>query len=344
MPHESLDTFFFANSGAEAVESAIRVARKATKKSNIIVMEGAFHGRTHATASMTKSKTIFSEGLGISMPGVFVAPYPYYVQSSLSKYSGSMPDTETYCREALGSLELLLKQQTAPSDTAAIIIEPVLGEGGYVPAPKDYLLKVRELCDQNEILLIADEVQSGFGRTGKMFAIEYSGIRPDIMVMAKGLANGYPLSGIVASKRLMDAMKPGSLGGTYSGNAVSCAAAVAVAETFRDEKILENVAIRGRALRSMLEECATSSDTKDIIYDVRGLGLMLAVEFQPGHNYGERIQQKCLEKNLIILTTSIYDTLRFIPALNITEEDMNRGIAIIRTAIKEVAAEDRKQN
>lgn len=341
MPHPSLDTFFFANSGAEAVEAAIRVARIATRRPNIIVMQGAFHGRTFATASMTRSKTIFSEGPGMTMPGVFVAPYPYCVHCPTSKCSGAKHDIETCSREPLRQLEVLLKQQTAPGDTAAIIIEPVLGEGGYIPAPKEYLRKARDLCDHHGILLIVDEVQSGFGRTGKMFAIEYSGVRPDIMIMAKGLANGYPLSGIVANKDLMDSMKPGTLGGTYTGNAVACAAAVAVVDAFREEKILHNVEARAPELMTMLEDCATRPDTKDIIYDVRGLGLMVGLEFQPGHNYAERIQQKCLDKDMLVLTTSIYDTLRFIPPLNITEAEMKQGIAIVRTAIQEVAAEDR---
>jgi 4-aminobutyrate aminotransferase len=341
MPHPSLDAFFFSNSGSEAIEVAIRVARRATGKPNIIVMQGGFHGRTYACASLTTSKTIFREGPGMTMSGVFVAPFPYCAHTPEAKCSGGMHDPETCWQGPLRQLELLLKQQSAPGDTAALLIEPVQGEGGYVPAPPEYLVKVRELCEKHEILMIVDEVQCGFGRTGKMFAVEHSGVRPDIMVMAKGLANGYPLSGIVTSKKVMDLMAPGTMGGTYSGNAICCAAAVAAAEVFREEKILENVDIRGRELRAMLDECATAPDTKDIVLDVRGLGLMLGMEFQPGHNYAVRIQEKCLEKGMFVLTTSIYDTLRFIPPLNITEDDMKKGINIIRTAIQEVAAEER---
>lgn len=231
-----------------------------------------------------------------------------------------------------------MKRETAPSDTAAIIIETVLGEGGYVPPPPGYLAAVRKICDKHNILLIIDEVQCGFGRTGKMFAIEHYDVRPDILVMAKGIANGFPLSGIVSRKELMDLQKPGSMGGTYAGNAVSCAAGVAVAKAFQDEKILENVNARGAELRSTLESAQSDSKTGKLIYDVRGLGLMLALECTPGKGYASKIQAKCLEKDMLILTTSIYDTLRFIPPLNITAEDMKKGCDIIREAIEEVAA------
>jgi 4-aminobutyrate aminotransferase len=167
-------------------------------------------------------------------------PYPYWHQLGVD----SSTDSSTISAQCLNQLNLVLSQQTAPRDTAAILIEPLLGEGGYVPAPAEFLKGAREICDKHGILLIIDEVQSGFGRTGKMFNIEYSGVRPDIMTMAKGLANGFPLSGVVSRKELTDKLKPGSLGGTYAGNAVACAAAVAVADTFREERILENVQAR----------------------------------------------------------------------------------------------------
>ena len=240
--------------------------------------------------------------------------------------------------DPVAQLEKLLKQETNPSDTAAIIIETVLGEGGYVPPPAGYLARVREICDKNNILLIADEVQCGFGRTGKMFAIEHWDVRPDILVMAKGIANGFPLSGIVSRKELMDTQKPGSMGGTYAGNAVSCAAGVAVADAFREEKILDNVNARGAELKGMLQDLAKSSQTGRTIHDVRGLGLMLALEFKPGHGYASKVQAKCMEKDMLVLTTSIYDTLRLIPPLNITKEDMAKGIRIIKEAVEEVAA------
>lgn len=339
MPHKSLDTFFFWNSGAEAVEAAVKLARQATKKQNIIVMQGSYHGRTFGTMSMTRSKTIYGEGFAPLMPGVFSVPFPYCKQCSVAKHSDGKYSFDNCCQDPVLQLELLLKRETAPSDTAAIFIEPVLGEGGYVPPPPGYLARVREICDKHNILLVADEVQSGFGRTGKMFAIEHWGVRPDILIMAKGIANGFPLSAIVSRKELMDLQKPGSMGGTYAGNAISCAAGVAVAKAFQEEKILENVNARGAELAGMLNEQRGAKDTGNLIYDVRGLGLMLALECQPGHNYAARIQAKCMENDMLILTTSIYDTIRFIPPLNITKEDMAKGVAIIRQAIKDVAAE-----
>jgi 4-aminobutyrate aminotransferase len=338
MPHPSLDTFFFWNSGAEAVEAAVKLARHATKKQNIIVMQGSYHGRTFGTMAMTRSKTIYGEGYAPLMPSVFSVDFPYCKQCSIAKHADGKFSFDNCCQDPIEKLELLLKRETAPGDTAAIIIEPVLGEGGYVPPPAGYLAKVREICDKNNILFIADEVQCGFGRTGKMFAIEHWGVRPDILVMAKGIANGFPLSGIVSTKALMDTQKPGSMGGTYAGNAVSCAAGIAVAKAFQEEKILDNVNARGKELKGMLESAWKDSKTGHVIHDVRGLGLMLALECTPGKGYASKIQAKCMEKDLLVLTTSIYDTLRFIPPLNISKEDMAKGCQIIKEAIEEVAA------
>lgn len=219
MPHKSLDTFFFWNSGAEAVEAAVKLARQATKKQNIIVMQGSYHGRTFGTMAMTRSKTVYGQNFAPLMPGVFSVPFPYCKRCSVATHSDGKYGFENCCMDPVDQLELLLKRETAPSDTAAIFIEPVLGEGGYVPPPAGYLAKVREICDKNGILLVADEVQSGYGRTGKMFAIEHWNVRPDIMIMAKGIANGLPLSAIVSRKELMDMQSPGSMGGTYAGNA-----------------------------------------------------------------------------------------------------------------------------
>lgn len=338
MPHESLDTFFFWNSGSEAVEAAVKLARQATKKQNIIVMQGSYHGRTMGTMAMTRSKTIYGQNFGPLMPGVFEVDFPYCAQCSVAKATNFKYNIDNCCMDPVEKLELLLKRSTAPSDTAAIFIEPVLGEGGYVPMPKGYLEKVRKICDDNGILLVMDEVQSGFGRTGKMFAVEHYGVRPDILVIAKGIANGFPLSGIVSRKELMDVQKPGSMGGTYGGNAVSCAAGVAVAKAFKDEKILDNVSARGKELRGMLDGLRSDSKIGKIIHDVRGLGLMLALEFKPGGGYAAKVQAKCMEKDMLVLTTSIYDTLRLIPPLNITEEDMAKGCAILKEAVEEVAA------
>ncbi|CAD0107858.1 unnamed protein product [Aureobasidium uvarum] len=338
MPHKSLDTFFFWNSGSEAVEAAVKLARHATKKQNIIVMQGSYHGRTFGTMAMTRSKTIYGENYAPLMPGVFSVPFPYCKQCSISHSTDGKFGFENCCMDPVLQLELLLKRETAPSDTAAIFVEPVLGEGGYVPPPAGYLAALRKICDKHNILLVCDEVQCGFGRTGKMFAVEHWDVRPDVLIMAKGIANGFPLSGIVSRKELMDKQNPGSMGGTYAGNAVSCAAGVAVAKAFKEEKILDNVNARGAELKDALQAAWKDSKTGKLIYDVRGLGLMLALECTPGKGYASKIQAKCMEKDMLVLTTSIYDTLRFIPPLNITKEDMAAGIKIITDAINEVAA------
>ncbi|KAI0030949.1 acetylornithine aminotransferase [Vararia minispora EC-137] len=353
MPHPSLDSFFFWNSGSEAVEGAIKIARMVTGKQNIISMQGAYHGRTMGAVAVTKSKTGYSEGTHPLMPGVYSTPFPYW-----HHFLGTADMGEAeLVRHCLYQLELLLQQQTAPKDTAAIIIEPVLGEGGYVPASAAYLRGLRDICDKHNILLIIDEVQSGFGRTGKNFAIEYSGVRPDIMLMAKarcfGLANGFPLSCIVSRREITDNLKPGSMGGTYAGNAVACAAAVAVADVFKEERILENVNARSKELFSSLEVLRQSPKIAPYILDVRGQGLMVAVEFaSPTHsvhdpvihksaptNLSTRVAARCLDKGMLLLTTSAYETVRFIPALNISYEDLAAGAAIFTKAVEEIVDE-----
>ncbi|KWU45578.1 hypothetical protein RHOSPDRAFT_28732 [Rhodotorula sp. JG-1b] len=348
MPHKSLDSFFLWNSGAEAVEASVKLARHATGKQNIIVVQGSYHGRTFGTMALTKSKTIYGAGYAPLMPGVFTTPYPYWHQMGLPHTTSN----DELVENALYRLELLLKQETAPRDTAAIIIEPVLGEGGYIPAPKGYLEGLRRICDENNMLLIADEVQTGFGRTGKNFAIEhYPSVVPDVMVFAKGVANGFPLSGIVSRKELMDKQPAGSQGGTYGGNAVACAAGVAVQRAFKEEKVLENVAARSDELFGMLRELQADAKIGDTIAEVRGLGLMVGVEFKsPTDPYtpaqgkvpakmASRVQNKCLEKDLLTLTTSVYETMRFIPPLNISKEDMAKACQIIKEAISEVVHE-----
>ncbi|CAI6332087.1 unnamed protein product [Periconia digitata] len=352
LPHKSLDTVFLWNSGAEAVEAAVKLAREATKKPNIIVMQGSYHGRTNATASMTRSKTIYGEGHGPLMGGVFATAFPYY-----SQFGGATPDTPTeeLVNNALLQARLTLQQQTSPSDTAAIILEPVLGEGGYVPAPPAFLHGLREICDENNILLIADEVQSGMGRTGRMFFVEESGVRPDILVFAKGIANGFPLSGIASRKELMDLQKPGSMGGTYAGNAVACAAAKAVIEVFREEKILDNVAARSKQIFDFLHSLkASGTKAGDLIQDIRGKGLMVGVQLDNPHlqngssntasrhaakqpQIAPKIVSECVKRNMLLLSTSVFDVLRFIPPLTISEEEMTQACNIFKEAIEAVA-------
>jgi 4-aminobutyrate aminotransferase len=328
--HPSLDSVFLWNSGAEAVEASVKLARAVTKKQNIIVMQGSYHGRTYGTMAMTRSKTIYGLGFGPLMPGVFATSFPYYSQFGLPE---STP-TDELVRSSLHQLELLLSQQSAPSDTAAIILEPVLGEGGYVPAPPEFLRGIRAICDKHDILMIADEVQSGCGRTGKFFFMEYSGVRPDILIFAKGIANGFPLSGIASRKELMDQQKPGTMGGTYAGNAVSCAASAAVLKAFDDEQILQNVQQRSKQLFDFLESFR-KTPAGSVIQQVRGQGgLMVGIQFtHPKMQYAQqaisaeshnstaheawqyhaddasnqlapKVVQACIKRNMLILSTS----------------------------------------
>ncbi|EGN99716.1 hypothetical protein SERLA73DRAFT_52008 [Serpula lacrymans var. lacrymans S7.3] len=349
MPHPSLDSFFFWSSGSEAIEASLKMARTITGRQNIISMQGGYHGRTFGAMAVTKSKTVYSEGFAPLMPGVFSTPFPYWHQYGVPPATNE----DELVQKSLYQLELVLKQQTAPSDTAAILIEPVIGEGGYVPAPAAYLKGLREICDQHGILLIIDEVQTGYGRTGKFFNIEYSGVRPDILVIAKGLANGLPLSGVISRQELTDKLKPGSMGGTYAGNAVSCAAAVAVADVFKEEKVLDNVQARSQELFDSLTSLQQSADVSSAIVDVRGQGLMVAVEFasplysandpalNPSvpKNMASRVAKRCMEKGLLILTTSIYEVIRFIPPLNISQADLAKGCGIFADAVREVLRE-----
>ncbi|CEH18616.1 acetylornithine aminotransferase [Ceraceosorus bombacis] len=207
LAHPSLDSVFLWNSGAEAVEAAIKLARGCTGKQNVVVMQGSYHGRTLQTAGMTKSKTVYSATFHPVPPGIYATAFPYYAQHGLPP---STPES-TLVSASLHQLNLVLSQQTSPRDTAAIILEPVLGEGGYVPAPASFLQGLRKICDQHDILLICDEVQSGIGRTGKWWSCQYANVRPDILIFAKGIANGLPLSGIASRKELTDKQAPGSM-------------------------------------------------------------------------------------------------------------------------------------
>jgi 4-aminobutyrate aminotransferase len=327
---QHLDGFFFSNSGAEAVEGAIKLARHATRRGNVIVFQGSFHGRTNQTMAMTTSKTIYRIGYQPLAAGVFVAPYPYRY-----RYGWDEESTTDFC---LNELEFLLLSQTAPQETAAMIIEPVLGEGGYVVPPVRFMRGLREICDKHGILLIIDEVQSGFGRTGRFFALEHFAVMPDILVMAKGLASGLPMSGIAAPLALMDKWIAGSHGGTYGGNAVTAAAASATIQVIRDEGLVANAAERGQQLQDGLVEI---QQRYPIIGDVRGLGLMVGVEMslpeagrQPNPQAAKQIQQACLARNLLILTCGTYgNVVRWIPPLIVTEQQINEGLMIFEKAI-----------
>jgi len=326
----SIDSFFFSNSGAEAVEGAIKLARAATGKQNIIVFSGSFHGRTAGTMVLTTSKTIYRAGFGPLPAGVFVAPFPYAFRLGMTEEQASA--------YALEQLEYLLASQTAPKETAAILIESVLGEGGYVVPPASFMKGLREICDKYGILLIFDEVQSGFGRTGKWFALEHFGVVPDIITAAKGIASGLPLSGVFSRLDLMKKWETGSHGGTYGGNAVACAAGVATIRAMRDEKMLENATERGIQLMTGLRKL---QEDYPQIGDVRGKGLMIGTEFIVGNHPSKakplvkEIVHAAEERDLLLLTCGTYDNvIRWIPPLNVSSEQINDGLKIFADALK----------
>ena len=240
-----LDRMFFANSGSEAVEAALRLSRQATGRPNVIVFHGGFHGRTVAAASLTTSGTKFRSGFSPLMAGVHVAPFP-----DPTHFGWPVEQATDF---ALAQLDYILQTLSTPADTAAFFVEPVLGEGGYVPANERFFAGLRERADEYGILLVVDEVQTGFGRTGKFWGGEHFNAKPDILITAKGLASGFPLSGIAASSDLMAKAWPGSQGGTYGANAVACAAAVATLDVIRDEKLVDNSAQRGAQLKEALQ-------------------------------------------------------------------------------------------
>jgi len=327
-----LDSFFFSNSGAEAIEASIKLARQATGRTNVIVFQGSFHGRTVGTMSLTTSNTIYRMNYQPLMPGVFVAPFPY-----VYRYGWTPQATVDFC---LRELRHLLASQTAPQETAAMLIEPVLGEGGYVPPPPGFLEGVLAICREHGILFMADEVQSGMGRTGAWFGHQHYDVTPDVMIMAKGLASGFPLSGIAARPELMEKWTPGTHGGTYGGNAVSCAAATATIRIMREEGLVENSARMGEYLMSRLRQVQTR---QPVIGDVRGLGLMVGVEFtagdgQPDGNTAKAVRVACLDAGLMLLTCGTYgNVIRWIPPLTVNEAQLDEALAIFERTVAAAA-------
>ncbi len=330
-----LDTFFYSNSGAEAVEAAVKLARQAAERPNIIVFQGSFHGRTAQTMAMTTSKTTYRKHYQPLPPGVFVAPFPYWYRYGW--------DPETTSAWALHELELLLKSQTDPSETAAMVVEPVLGEGGYIVPPTSFLQGLRRICDEHGIYLIFDEIQTGFGRTGRFFALEHSGVIPDILVMAKGLGSGFPISAIAAPSEIMSRWMVGTHGGTYGGNIMGCAAAVATIETILEEGLVQNAAERGEQLRDSLQEMQSRFPA---IGDVRGLGLMVGVEFtdphtrQPAPELTSQILRHCLEDEQVLLMNcgTYANTIRWIPPLVVSREQLNEALHSFERALTTVLA------
>ena len=317
-----LEQFFFSNSGAEAVEAAVKLAKHRTKRTNLIVFQGGYHGRTHLTMGMTTSKTVYRIGYQPLVPGIFVSPYP-------APFSYGWDD-ETTLAFAVKELEKLLATQSAPEETACIVVEPVLGEGGYIVPPRGFLAAIREICDRHGILMVADEIQCGVGRTGRFFAVEHEGVVPDILIFAKGIGSGMPISGIAYPPEMADSWVVGSHGGTYGGNPVACRAAAETIRVIRDEGLVENAARRGDQLLAGLKRL---EERYSFIGEVRGLGLMAALELvesgEPDVRRTKEAVAGCQEAKLLLLTCGAgKNVIRWIPPLVVTEDQIDKGLEI----------------
>ena len=316
-----LDSVFYANSGAEAVEAAIRLARMATGRPNIVAFHGGFHGRTVAAASLTTAGSRFRSGFGPMMGGVTIAPFPDAIRYGMS-------EDETV-RFALGELDLILRTVSHVDDTAAFIIEPALGDGGYLPTPLAFLEGLRERADRYGIQLIIDEIQAGVVRTGKFWGHQWSSVEPDIITFAKGIASGFPISGIAAPADTMAKAWPGSQGGTYGGNAVAAAAAVATLDVIEDEGLVENSRSRGAELSARLKAAAGRYPH---IVDVRGYGLMIGIELADADNtprpeLAGAVQKRAIDEDLLLLTCGLRDNVvRVIPPLTVSAEEIETGV------------------
>jgi 4-aminobutyrate aminotransferase len=321
----AIDTFFFANSGAEITEAAVKLAKQVTGRPNIIVFDGSFHGRTHLAMAMTTSKTVYRSGHAPLPSGIFVAPFPDPLAA----------DETAEVARALSGLDRVLATLTAPSETAAMILEPVLGEGGYAPAPRAFVEGLVERCRQHGILFIADEVQSGFGRTGKMFAVDHFGIEPDVICMAKGIASGFPFAALGTRRELDDRWPRGSHGGTYGGNPIGCAAALATIEVMSEPGFLDNVVSRGQQLVDALTELARLDP--DVV-QVRGVGLMVATVFADPARVGA-VMQHCLNEGRLILMSAGTDgtVLRWMPPLVVTAAEIDEAVQSFGAALKATA-------
>ncbi|MDQ0390748.1 4-aminobutyrate--2-oxoglutarate transaminase [Labrys monachus] len=313
--------------GAEAVENAIKIARAATGRSDVVVFSGAFHGRTLLTMAMTGKVVPYKTRFGPFPPGIWRVPYPI-------EHKGISVD------DTFEAFKWLFKTDVDPKAVAAIVIEPVQGEGGFYVASKELLQRLRALCDEHGILLIADEIQSGFGRTGKWFAMEHSGVEPDLITTAKSLAGGFPLAGIVGKAAVMDAPEPGGLGGTYAGNPVACAAALGVIEAFETEDLLEKSLRQGEAILKRLKAIRRRKTGRPI-GDVRGLGGMTAFELVTAHGGGDpdaaaakALAADCLDRGLMILTCGVFgETVRLLAPLTIQPRVLKEGLDILEEAL-----------
>ena len=320
-------TIFFTT-GAEAVENAVKIARVATGRSGIIAFSGAFHGRTIMTTAMTGKTLPYKRGFGPFPPEIYHLPFPI-------EHHG------TTAADSLRALEFLFRADIEPSRVAAIIIEPVQGEGGFYEAPHELLHELRRVCDRHGILLIADEVQSGFARTGKMFGIEHSGVQPDLVTVAKSLAGGFPLSGVIGREHVMQAAEPGGLGGTYAGNPIACAAALAVLDIIADEGLLARAEAIGTRIKQRLATLAQRNDTLPI-GAIRGPGAMIGFEVfrdrggtEPDAEATKRVTSAALEQGLVLLSCGVFgNTIRVLVPLTVEDEVLDEGLHMLETALR----------
>jgi 4-aminobutyrate aminotransferase len=331
---DPIDSVMFLNSGSEAIDGALKLARRVTGRPGIVAFRGGFHGRTFGATSITSSNLNYRTGYEPLLPGVHIVPYP-------ATYPAFAGDPEAASAAALDALSGLFRSVIAPSRVASIVIEPVIGEGGYQPAPESFLAALRRICDEHGILLIADEVQTGYGRTGRMWGFEAAGIVPDIVVIAKAIANGLPLSAIASSRTRMEQWGKSAHGSTYGGNPVACAAAIAVLETIRDEDLVENAARRGEELVAGLDRIAAEEPR---IGDVRGRGLMIGVEFVTDHETGEpdgavakAVIARAADLGLLVLTCGMSgQVVRWIPPLDATAAEISEAVEIFAEAVRTV--------
>jgi 4-aminobutyrate aminotransferase len=327
-----LNTVLFLNSGSEAIEAAMKLARRVSGRPGIVAFRGAFHGRTLGATSITSSNINYRVGYEPLLPAVYLTGYPNVYRD----YAG---DEGRAISQSIKHLRDLTTTTIPANEIAAIIIEPIQGEGGYIPAPAAFLRGLRDFCDKHGILLVADEVQSGFGRTGRMWAFEHAGIVPDVVCLAKAIANGLPLSAVVTRRELQDRWGKGAHGTTYGGNPVSCAAGIAVLETIERERLVENAAERGEELLAGLRAIMAEDDR---IGDVRGVGLMIGVEFvsdratrEPDGATCEAVRAICGDEGLLVLSCGTeHNVIRWIPPLDVTSAEIGEALAIFRSALR----------
>lgn len=307
------------SSGAEAIENAVKIARSATGRASVVVFENGFHGRTLLTMAMTSKVHPYKAGFG---------PFPGDVYRAAAPYPYRGIDTEG----AIASLEHLFKSEVDAESVACVVLETVQGEGGFIPMPDDYLARLRELCDRHGIVFVADEVQSGVGRTGPMWAIEHSGVQPDLLVSGKSLGGGLPLAAVTGRAEIMDAPGPGGLGGTFGGNPVACAAAAVVLDTVAQADFRARADELGETLRERLDDLATRHEA---IGEVRGLGPMLALELrEQSPDLAQAVTAAAFERGLLLLACGLYgNVLRLLPPLTVTDEELARGLELLEESL-----------